>query len=127
MQCIIDTHCWLWSQAQPASLTSKQREIIEDTENTIIFSVVSAWEIAIKYTVNKLKLPATPEKYIPQRLQTSYMEIMPIQLGHVLYVSNLPPYHNDPFDRLLIAQAQIERLPILTQDKKFTAYDVEII
>jgi PIN domain nuclease of toxin-antitoxin system len=124
---LIDTHSWLWWHIDPDKLHQKAIELIEDGDTTIFFSVVSAWEIVIKYNLNKLRLPLHPYEYIPKRLEMSYMDVLPVQLEHSLYVGKLPDYHKDPFDRLLVAQALMERLTIISNDHQMQLYDVEVV
>jgi len=124
---LIDTHCWLWWHIDPARLSQAAFDIIEDASSEIFFSVVSAWEISIKHGLKKLTLPLPPEKYVPSRLQQSYMAILPIGLEHSLQVGRLPPHHRDPFDRLLITQAVAENLTIITHDSQFSLYDIDIL
>ena len=96
-------------------------------ENELFLSAASAWEIAIKHAIGKLKLPEPPERYVPSRLEALRTLALPIEHSHALQVGSLPRHHRDPFDRLLIAQAQLEDLPILTSDEVFASYDVETI
>lgn len=124
---LIDTHCWLWWHIDPDKLSRLVFQLIEDGSTEILFSVASAWEITIKYRIKKLKLPLPPRKYIPNRLEKSYMETLAIQLEHALRIEDLPLHHNDPFDRLLIAQAITENLTIITYDKQFDLYGVKTI
>ncbi len=124
---LIDTHCWLWWHIEPDRLAGQTLELIENAETVIFFSVVSAWEIVIKYNLKKLRLPLSPSLYITKRLGISYMEVMPVHLAHVLQVEKLPDYHKDPFDRLLIAQAVTENLTVITCDHQFRQYDVKTI
>ena len=124
---LIDTHCWLWWHIDPDKLSPSIFQLIEKVKTELLFSVVSAWEITIKYSLKKLKLPLPPIKYIPSRLEQSYMEILPIQIEHTLKVGELAPHHKDPFDRLLVAQAQTEKLTVITHDPQFEKYDVDII
>ena len=123
----IDTHCWLWWHIEPTRLGKKAFRTIADGSNEIRFSVVSAWEITIKYQLNKLGLPMPPGRYIPRRLEDSYMDVLPIHLEHVIQLENLPPHHKDPFDRLLIAQARSEGLTVITADPQFEGYDVKTV
>ena len=124
---LIDTHCWLWWHIDPNRLGRHTLKLIEDEESIIFFSVVSAWEIVIKYNLKKIKLPLPPSDYIPKRLEISYMEVIPVNLCHVLQVEKLPDYHKDPFDRLLIAQAITEKLTVITVDHQFQDYGIETI
>lgn len=79
---LLDTHCWLWWHIDPDKLGQQAFQFIEDGNNEIFFSVVSAWEITIKYALNRIKLPFPPDSYIPKRLEKSYMDVLPIhQIG----------------------------------------------
>lgn len=89
--------------------------------------MVSAWEIVIKNKLGKLTLPEPVEQYIPTRLAINRFESLPIQMSHVLQVASLPNIHRDPFDRILIAQSQVENLPIVTIDRQITQYLVQTI
>jgi len=124
---LMDTHCWLWFNLQPKRLTPQVTEVLTNGDNDIVFSVVSAWEIAIKFALGKLQLPLEPRQYIPSRLQANQMTILPIKLAHTLQVVQLPHHHHDPFDRLLIAISQVEGFTLITADKKFEAYDIDIL
>ena len=92
-----------------------------------LFSAASGWEIAIKYALGKLPLPEPPDQYVPDRMQSSGVDALPIRMEHALRVAQLPAHHRDPFDRLLIAQAQIERVPLLTADSQLSLYDVALL
>jgi PIN domain nuclease of toxin-antitoxin system len=127
MKILIDTHCWLWWIAAPDKLSDKARNQIEDRSNTIFFSAASSWEIAIKYSIGKLKLPEHPELFVPKRLARDKISSMPIEHIHALHVTDLPYHHRDPFDRLIISQSQIERIPVMTVDPQFEPYDLDLI
>jgi PIN domain nuclease of toxin-antitoxin system len=113
--------------ADPERLSRRARDLVETTEHELLLSVASAWEIAIKHGLGKLKLPASPADYVPSRMERLRTISLPIEQSHALRVSLLPLHHRDPFDRLLVAQAQLEDLPILTADTVFSRYDVEVI
>ncbi|WP_313954418.1 type II toxin-antitoxin system VapC family toxin [Anabaena subtropica] len=98
-----------------------------DSGNNLFFSAASAWEIVIKVRLGKLNLPEPPETYIPSRLTMNRFESLPIQMNHALQVVNLPALHQDPFDRIIIAQSQVEKMPIITVDNKITQYPVDVI
>lgn len=127
MTVLVDTHVWLWILTAPSRLASAARDLVEDGQTTVLLSAVSSWEIAIKYALGRLPLPEPPERYVPERIHQSGVEPLTIDHSHALRVSVLEPHHRDPFDRLLIAQAQVERVPLLTADRVFALYDVEII
>jgi PIN domain nuclease of toxin-antitoxin system len=103
------------------------RQIIEDGANDIVFSAVSALEIAIKYVTGRLPIPEPPAQWVTRRLALQRLTLLPVEISHGLHVANLPRHHGDPFDRLLVAQAQIEGLVILTSDPAIARYDVETI
>ncbi|MCV7379825.1 twitching motility protein PilT [Mycobacterium alsense] len=124
---LLDTHVWLWIQSDPDRLREDTRILVEDVRTTLFFSAASAWEIAIKYRLGKLALPDSPGLYVPDRMRRSATFALPVDPGHALRTAELPDHHRDPFDRLLIAQAQQLDLTILTADTQFSAYDVAII
>lgn len=127
MRVLLDTQCWLWMALAPERFSAAARAIVADTRNELRLSAASAMEIAVKHALGKVRLPEPPARYVPSRLDALRVEALPIDVTHALRASALPPYHNDPFDRVLVAQAQIERLPILTADAIFARYDVETI
>jgi len=127
MKALLDTHVFLWWITDDQRLSSRVREIIADGTNEILFSAASGWEIAIKTRLGRLQLPDDPEIFIPEQLELNAIEVLPVQIGHALHVYQLPSHHRDPFDHLLIAQAQLEKLPILTADPQISRYPVEII
>ena len=95
--------------------------------NERVLSAASTWEIAIKYSLGKLELPEPPSQFIPSRMALTLTSSMAVEIAHTFLVSRLPFHHRDLFDRLLTAQAQLEKLPLLTADDVFEKYDVEII
>ena len=111
----------------PDRLNRRARKLVESKENELYLSAASAFEIGIKHACGKLKLPGKPESSIPEMMQKSAVTALPITLSHALRAGSLPGHHRDPFDRLLIAQAQIEKLPILTADPRIDDYDVRVI
>jgi PIN domain nuclease of toxin-antitoxin system len=124
---LLDTHVWLWLQADPDRLRHETRQLVEDTANELLLSAASAWEIAIKYRLGKLPLPDEPAIYVPDRMRRSGTTPLPIEHAHALRTSELPDHHNDPFDRVIIAQSQILGIPIITVDEQLFAYDVTVI
>src|SRR5262245_39564542 len=127
MRLLVDTQCWLWLSLAPDRFSPRARRLVEDTANALYLSTASAWEIAIKFGLGKLRLPDPPAVYLPSRLTFLGMQVLVIELSHVLRVASLPPHHRDPFDRLLVAQAQAEDLAILTSDPAIRAYDVDVV
>ncbi|OBI18107.1 twitching motility protein PilT [Mycobacterium sp. E2327] len=124
---LIDTHVWLWLQSDPDRLRDETRAIVEEVRNTILLSAASAWEIAIKYRLGKLALPEAPASYVPDRMRRSGTFALPVDHAHVLRTAELPDHHRDPFDRVLVAQAQLLDLTIVTADAQLSAYDVAVI
>lgn len=124
---LLDTQCWLWILTAPERFSDTSRALVAAADNELYLSAASAWEIAIKYGLGKLQLPAEPARIIPDLMTKSATTSLPIHHSHALHVAGLPPHHRDPFDRMLIAQAQLEDLPIMTADEQFDPYDVEII
>ena len=127
MKLLLDTHTFLWWNLDAPQLSEHVRQLIGDGRNEIFFSAASAWEIAIKYAKSRLDLPEPPDSYVPNRLALHQFTPLPIQLSHALHVYTLPTYHNDPFDRLLVAQSQMESLPLLSSDAEIGRYAVELI
>jgi PIN domain nuclease of toxin-antitoxin system len=124
---LLDTQVWLWMLASPERLSKKTRALGVSPDNELLLSAASAWEIAIKYALGKLKLPEPPEEYIPSLMIRTGITSLAVHHRHALRVASLPAHHRDPFDRLLVAQAQAENLPILTADRAFRVYDVEVL
>lgn len=127
MTVLIDTHCWLWWIESPERLSDRALDLINRGDNEVLFSAASSWEIAMKYAIGKIRLPEPPEEFIPKRLTRDSFTPMPIEHSHALRTASLPLHHNDPFDRLLVAQAQLENVSILTADPKIGLYDITVI
>lgn len=124
---LVDTHVWLWMQSDPGRLRDGALEIVQSVRNSILFSAASAWEISIKYRLGKLPLPEAPASYVPDRMRRSGTSPLPVEHAHALRTAELPDHHKDPFDRVLIAQAQLLNLAIITSDEQLSAYDVAIV
>jgi PIN domain nuclease of toxin-antitoxin system len=124
---LIDTHVWLWMQSDPDRLRDETVTIVQDIRNGILLSAASAWEIAIKYRLGKLPLPEPPTVYVPDRLRRSGTLPLPVDHAHTLRTADLPDHHRDPFDRVLVAQAQLLDLTIITADDQLSAYDVAVV
>ncbi len=127
MRVLLDTHAFLWWISDSPELSDAAREAIADQRNAPIFSAVSGWEIAIKAGLGKLELPDSPAKFVNEQLSQNNLEVLPIHSRHALGVYGLPDHHRDPFDRLLVSQAVVEKLPILTADPEIPRYPVETL
>jgi len=127
MKVLLDTHAFLWWITDDPKLSSRAREIISNIKNELFFSAASGWEISIKVQIGRLKLPDEPQRFIHGQMRTNAIQSLPILMSHALHVSTLPDHHRDPFDRLLIAQAQLEGFPILSADPQMAKYQIEAI
>jgi PIN domain nuclease of toxin-antitoxin system len=125
---LLDTQCWLWWFAQPERLSEEAIAHIADETNELWFSVASIWEIGIKVGIGKLPLPEPIDSYISSRMVQLGARSLEITAPHALRVAALPLHHRDPFDRILIAQAQIEDMTLVSADAIFGKYsDVSIL
>ena len=125
---LLDTRSFLWWMLKNGALLSPAaRDVIAAIETDVLVSVVSAWEIAIKASSGRLDLPEPVGRFVPRRISRHGLRVLDVTFEHTLRLAELPPIHRDPFDRLLIAQAQVERLPIVTNDPAISRYDVETI
>ena len=127
MRALLDTHAFLWAVGEEGRLSATAWSVLEDGANEIHFSAVSAWEIGIKAGRGRLDLPHPVAEYVAERLALFGFRPLAIEIRHALRVASLPRVHNDPFDRMLVAQAQVEGLPILTSDANIARYEVEVI
>jgi PIN domain nuclease of toxin-antitoxin system len=123
MKILLDTHTFLWFINDSPELSSKAAELIESDVDLWI-SIASLWEIAIKVNLKKLTLPDDYEHFIPHQITLNGIEVLSISLQHLAVVVKLPLHHRDPFDRLIIAQAIAEDIPIISIDSKFDLYEV---
>ncbi len=123
MNLLLDTHVLLWALSNHPRLSQRAREVIQDGHNLVFVSAATAWEIAIKKALGKLQ---APDNYL-EALERYRFTGLDITSEHALAVEHLPPHHSDPFDRLLIAQAMLEGLTIVTHDERISAYDAAVI
>lgn len=126
MRVLLDTQVWLWMIAAPDRLSPAARRLVSSEDNDLVFSAASSWEIAIKHALGKLKLPGEPADLVPEWMTRTGVTPLPVLHRHTLHVASLPPHHRDPFDRLLVAQAQLEDLAVLTTDRQFDRYAVKV-
>lgn len=123
MRLLLDTHALLWTLENPSLLRADTRKAIERAQTPVLVSAASAWEIGVKIAVGKLRAPSD----LMQQLRDKRFTPLPVTVEHGLHVGELPLLHKDPFDRLLVAQAQLEGLTIVTRDPRIAAYDVETL
>jgi len=123
MQFLIDTHVLLWALCEPDKLKKETIELIENENNIILVSIATLWELQVKESINKLKLP---DNFFCDLTNFGY-EILPINIQHLKKLKFLPMHHRDPFDRMLIAQAITEKLKLITQDQDICKYEVQVI
>lgn len=127
MRYLLDTVVWLWSVWEPERIRRSALEEITDLSNEVFLSAVTSWEVAIKAGAGKLKLPEPPGLYVPRRMADQGLLPLPVSHAHALAVFGLPSHHRDPFDRLLVAQANVEDLVLVTSDRIMEEYPVEIL
>lgn len=127
MKILVDTHIFIWWSGPENLLSASAKSQLNDPRNTLVLSVASVWEMQIKLAVGKLELRLPLDELVRQQQENIGLEILDVTLPHVFALENLPFHHKDPFDRLLIAQAKAENLPVLTADAIFFAYDVNVL
>jgi PIN domain nuclease of toxin-antitoxin system len=127
MQVLLDTHSFLWWIDDSPQLSNTARKVISDSNNEIFFSAASGFEIATKSQLDKLQLPNSAEAFVSQHLQVNGFLPLAISVSHALHIASLPAIHRDPFDRILVAQSQLEQFPIVTSDPIIKQYNVRVI
>ncbi|MGB5157585.1 type II toxin-antitoxin system VapC family toxin [Desulfobacterium sp. N47] len=127
MNLLLDTHTFIWWASNPENLSKKALSECENPENSLILSVVSAWEMQIKSRMGKLSLDMPFKELIESQQKENDLKILPIELKHIFELNNLPNIHNDPFDRLLIAQSNLEGITLVSKDNKFSSYPVSVL
>lgn len=126
MRVLLDTHCWLWLCAEPERFSKATLAGLADPETQRLLSAASVWEMVIKHGLGKLSLPVAPADFVPSRLALTRTDVLDISVAHALRIAELPPHHRDPFDRMIVAQALVEGVPVLTADKVIRRYGVEV-
>jgi PIN domain nuclease of toxin-antitoxin system len=127
MRLLADTHTLLWFLQGDKRLSKKAATLLESPESLVFVSIASVWEIAIKISLQKLRISYSLDKDLPQLLQDCGFHLLPVSCAHVARIPSLPFHHRDPFDRLLITQSLVENLRIVTQNPQFSAYDVDMV
>jgi PIN domain nuclease of toxin-antitoxin system len=126
MKLLLDTHTFIWWDSEPERLSPQALRLCQDPDNSLLLSVASLWEMQIKLQLGKLRLALPLTQIVESQQQTNQIEILPIAMQHVFALDNLPCPHKDPFDRLLIAQAIAEEAAIVTGDKMFAEYPINV-
>jgi len=126
MRILLDTHTFLWAVAEPRKLSRRATRLIEAEANELLLSVASLWEIVLKVQAGKLQLPEGPA-FLAEHMARLGVTSLPVEAGHVLALLGLPLHHRDPFDRLLVAQCQVENLTILTADEAVRQYSIQAV
>ncbi|MBI4872341.1 MAG: type II toxin-antitoxin system VapC family toxin [Candidatus Riflebacteria bacterium] len=127
MSFLLDTHALLWWLFEPARLSPLALETMKGGGNRLYWSAASTWEAAIKVGLGRLTLPGPARLFFPKILEEEGLIALPVNHGHAAAVADLPPHHRDPFDRLLVAQAQFEELALLSADPSLRLYDVKVV
>jgi PIN domain nuclease of toxin-antitoxin system len=127
MRVLIDTHIFIWYIQNSERLPSSVATYINDGKNDILLSIASVWEMAIKQSTGKLNLGIPYASFIEEQMRLNSMELLPLRLDHLEVVTTMPFHHRDPFDRLLIAQAMLEDIVIISADSIFSSYPVQRI
>jgi PIN domain nuclease of toxin-antitoxin system len=127
MKLLLDTHAFIWWDENPDKLGAASRQACSDPDNDLVLSTASVWEIQLKRMVGKLTLSKPLRQLIEEQASQNGMEISPVQVEHILRLDSLPFHHRDPFDRILIAQAQVAGWTIVTHDGAFKQYGVPVL
>jgi PIN domain nuclease of toxin-antitoxin system len=127
MKCLLDTHVLLWWLHDSARLRPETRALFANSNNVLLWSACSTWELAIKSQLGKLHVDAPLAEFIARVIGEQDLQPLPVHHAHAARVAELPPIHRDPFDRMLIAQAAVERVPLLTGDATLLAYGIECL
>ena len=121
---LLDTHTFIWFVNNDPALSATARDVLRNPASRPLLSLASVWEMAIKVGLGKLKFTQPIETFIPDQLRRNRIDLLPISFAHAVRGATLPHHHRDPFDRLLVAQALVEDLPVVGRDAAFDAYGV---
>jgi PIN domain nuclease of toxin-antitoxin system len=124
---LLDTGVWLWSLFDPDRISRLARKALSDPSHEVFLSAATSWEVAIKSATGKLNLPEAPGTYVPRRMADQGLRPLPVSHQHALAVFGLPDHHRDPFDRLLIAQANLEDMILISADRTVEKYPVQLL
>ena len=124
---LLDTHIFVSALSDPARLNSDCWKVLNDPDGELFLSIASAWELAIKAGLGKISLPRKVRSFVAEGCRAANISLVGIDLAHLDELERLPLHHRDPFDRLLVAQAQLEELVLITNDEMLSAYDVSVL
>jgi PIN domain nuclease of toxin-antitoxin system len=127
MRLLLDTHVFIWWASAPEKLSAKALTACQDRDNSLVLSVASIGEMQIKLQLGKLELTSSLKELVERQQQMNDLQLLPVQLPHVLALSDLPPHHKDPFDRLIVAQANVENLILISADRRIADYAVQLV
>ena len=127
MKLLLDTHSFLWFAGGNDQISQKAKEAIEDTSNAAYLSTASLWEMAIKINIGKLELPKPLGALVSEQIRENAFEMLRSEVEHFEAYATLPLHHRDPFDRMMIAQAQVKDLSVVSKDEAFAAYDIDLL
>ena len=127
MKLLLDTHTFIWMDDAPGRLPQRVLRAVEDTNNSLFLSLVSVWEIQTKMQLGRLNIQNSVANLVERQQESNGIELLPITLSHILGLSELPPHHGDPFDRLLISQARVEDIILVTKDENISKYPVYVL
>ena len=125
MKVLLDTCAFLWMVSDDPQASEIAKEIFLNDDNELFLSAVTGFEIAVKYSLGKLHLTEPPKEFIANRIQANALTELSVSMAHALALQNLPFHHKDPFDRLLVAQAMVNQIPLLSADQQLSAYDIK--
>lgn len=126
MKLLLDTHVFLWLRSEPQKISQRALSLYRERNNIVYLSIVSVWEMQIKYQIGKLDLDMPLQDIIEEQCEANSLQILPLRLKHIFGLGNLPLYHKDPFDRLLLVQSQTEGIRLISSDRIFSLYQVDL-
>lgn len=128
MKALLDTHAFLWWISDHPSLSEPARKVISDTENDIYLSAVSIWEISIKARAGRLNIfSGDLDQFVEEQAGKNSLMPLPVTLAHTARIYTLPNHHRDPFDQMLVAQSQVEEIPLVSADRMIRSYDIDVV
>jgi PIN domain nuclease of toxin-antitoxin system len=125
MKVLLDTCAFIWLVTDDPKLSEQAKAIFLDENNEMLLSAVTGFEIAVKYSLGRLRLTEPPREFVTNRMNANGLTELSVSMSHALALQNLPLHHKDPFDRLLVAQAMVNQIPLLSADQRLSDYDIE--